>query len=226
MKKYGFKIISLIMFLVAMGLLTCLAIPLIKTYKDPVQFQAMIEGFGAWGVVIMLFIQIAQIIVALIPGEVVEFVAGTLYGCLGGWLFCTIGILIGQTIIFLLVRFLGKDFVEQVAGSEKLKKFTFLQDEKKLKRLIFILFFIPGTPKDLLTYIVPLTRISLREFLILTLIARIPSVISSTYAGAVFADRKFEILVLVYLIVGALSLLGVLIYNKWEKRKTSSHKKR
>ena len=221
MKKYGFKIISLIMFLVAMGLLTCLAIPLIQTYKDPAQFQAMIEGFGMWGIVIMLFIQVAQIIVALIPGEVVEFVAGTMYGWFGGWLFCTIGIAIGQTIIFQLVRVLGKGFVEEVAGSEKLKKFKFLQDEKKLKRLIFFLFFIPGTPKDLITYIVPLTKIRLREFIILTLIARIPSVISSTYAGDVFADRKFEVLILVYLIVGILSLLGLLIYRKWENRKTS-----
>ncbi len=221
MKKYGFKIISLIVFFVAMALLTGLAIPLIQTYKDPAQFQAMIEGFGMWGIVIMLFIQVAQIIVALIPGEVVEFVAGTLYGWFGGWLFCTIGIAIGQTIIFQLVRILGKGFVEEVAGSEKLKKFKFLQDEKKLKRLIFLLFFIPGTPKDLITYIVPLTKIKLREFIILTLIARIPSVISSTYAGAVFADRKFEVLILVYLIVGILSLLGLLIYRKWENRKTS-----
>lgn len=220
MKKSRFKLISLIVFVLAMLLLTGIAIPIIRTYQDPDEFKAFIDGFGMWSMAVMLFVQVAQIVFALIPGEVVEFVAGTLYGCIGGWIFCSVGIFIGEVIIFQTVRFLGKDFAREVAGSEKLKKYKFLQDEKKLNRMIFILFFIPGTPKDLLTYIVPLTKIKLREFLTITIVARIPSVISSTYAGAVFYDRDFLKLAVVYIIVGGISLLGLLAYRKWERRKT------
>lgn len=219
MKKNRFKIISIIVFLVAMVLLTIVAIPLIKTHKNPAEFQAFVEGYGRWSMFIMLFLQIAQVIVAFIPGEAVEFVAGTLYGWFGGWAFCSVGILIGQALIFQLVRVLGKDFAEKVAGSDKIKRFKFLENERKLKTIIFILFFIPGTPKDLLTYVAPLTKISLRDFLIITTVARIPSVISSTYAGSAFSDRNYLLLAAVYAVVGIVSLAGALIYHKWEEKK-------
>ena len=226
MKKNTFKIFSVIVFLVAMVMLALVTIPIITTYNDPDKFATYIRDFGPWSLVMMFFVQVAQIIVALIPGEVVEFVAGTLYGWLGGWIFCSVGIVVGQAIIFKAVKFFGRDFVEKVAGSEKINKYKFLQDETKLKRIIFVLFFIPGTPKDLLTYVVPLTKISLKEFLIITFFARIPSVISSTYAGDAFANQDFVMLAIVYGVVAAVSIGGVAVYQLWEKRREKKNTKK
>ena len=213
MKKNIFKIVSIILFIAAIVILATITIPLIKMYNNPEKLKAYIESLGAWGLLMMFFVQISQIVVALIPGEVVEFVAGALYGWFWGLIFCTVGIIVGQLIIFQIVRILGKGFVEKVAGSKLMQKYAFLHDEKKLKTIIFFLFFIPGTPKDMLTYIVPLTKVKLRDFLILTAIARIPSVLSSTFAGAAFTQNNLLVLIITYAVILVFTVIGFLIYK-------------
>ncbi len=220
MKKNTFKTITFIVYVIAIIIMAIIVIPLIKNYKNPQDFKAFINSMGPWGFVMMLFVQVAQIIVALIPGELVEFVAGTIYGWFGGMIFCLIGIALGQFIIFKAVKLFGKDFVDKAAGSNTLNKFKFLQDEKRLKTVIFLLFFIPGTPKDLITYAVPFTKISLRDFLIITILARIPSVVSSTYAGDAYAAKDFWTLAIVYGIIIVFSLTGVILYRRWENKQS------
>ncbi len=218
MKKNSYKIFSVVLFFVAMILLTVIAIPLIQSLGNPKEFKAFIDSCGPWGFGMMLFIQVSQIVVALIPGELVEFVAGTVYGWLGGLLFCLFGVAVGQTIIFWLVKFLGKDFAEGVAGSKAVSKFKFLQDEKKLRTILFFLFFIPGTPKDLLTYLVPLTKIKCADFLVITLFARIPSIVSSTYAGDAFSNKDFLTLAVTYGAIILFSVAGVICYRIWDEK--------
>lgn len=218
MKKKALKLISLIIYIIAMIILTLVAIPFMKSLREPEKFQAFINGFGAWSFLIMLFMQIAQVIVALIPGEVVEFLVGTLYGWFGGLIFCLFGVAVGQALIFSAVRFFGKNFVENIAGSKAMGKLKFLKNEKKLKIIIFLLFFIPGTPKDLLTYVVPLTSISLRDFLIITLFARIPSIVSSTFAGSAFVNNDFKTTLITYAIILIISVIGMIAYNRFESK--------
>ncbi len=219
MTRKGFKIFSLIIFILAMAGLTVLAIPLIQSYNNPEAFEAFIQSYGTAGIFVMMLIQIAQIIVAIIPGELVEFVAGSLYGWLWGLVFCCVGIVIGQIIIFKLVRRFGKNLAEKIAGKASLSRFKFLNNEKKLKTVIFILFFIPGTPKDLITYVVPLTKIRLQDFLAISLVARIPSIISSTFAGDAFVEQNFLLVILVYGLILFGTLLGVLFYRGWIAKK-------
>lgn len=218
MNKKAVRIISLIIFAVAMTALTFIAINFIKSIKDPAEFKARIESYGSLSYALMMFIQISQVIVALIPGEFIEFLAGTLYGWLGGLIFCLAGVAIGQAAIFKAVRFFGKDFVENAAGSKAMGKFKFLKDEKKLKRIIFLLFLIPGTPKDLLTYAVPLTKISLKNFLLITLFARIPSVVSSTYAGSKYGNSEYQAMVIAYGIILIITLIGMGFYRIYETK--------
>ena len=213
-----FKISTFVLFLIALGLMAVITVPLIRNYNNPAQFKEFIDSYGKWGLPVMMFVQLAQIVVALIPGEIIEFVSGALYGWLWGAVFCLVGVAVGQTIIFISVRFFGKNFVEKFAGNETMTKFKFLQDEKKLKTVIFLLFFIPGTPKDALTYVVPLTKISLKDFLWLTLVARIPSIISSTFAGAAFSEHNYFVLITAYSVILAFSGLGILFYRIWSKK--------
>ena len=201
-----------------MTALTFIAINFIKSIKDPAEFKARIESYGSLSYALMMFIQISQIIVALIPGEFIEFLAGTLYGWLGGLIFCLAGVAIGQAAIFKAVRFFGKDFVENAAGSKAMEKFSFLKDEKKLKRIVFLLFLIPGTPKDLLTYAVPLTKISLRDFLAITLFARIPSIVSSTYAGSKYGNSEYKAMIIAYSVILVITLAGIIFYRIYEKK--------
>lgn len=218
MKKNSFKIISWILYIISMVLLTVICVPLVKSFNNPDEFKNYIDGFGHFGFIIMMFIQISQVIVAFIPGELVEFVAGTIYGWFGGLIFCLVGIAIGQCIIFIMVRFLGSNLVEKVAGSKFMTKFRFLREEKRLKTVLFILYFIPGTPKDLLTYLVPLTKIGLKDFIIISAIARIPSIVSSTFGGDAFSERNYLSLAIVYIIISIISIGGALLYRYFDNK--------
>lgn len=216
--KKTYKYVSLIIFFLSMIILTVIAIPFIQSFKEPEEFKKFIDGFGVWGIFMMLFIQIAQIVVALIPGELIEFVSGSMYGWWGGLLLCLVGVAIGQTIIFKMVKIFGREFVEAASGSNTMNKLKFLKDEKKLRRIIFLLFFIPGTPKDLITYVVPFTSVKLRDFILISLFARIPSIVSSTYAGGAYVESKFSTMLITYFIIGAVSLIGILFYKLYEKK--------
>ena len=85
--------------------------------------------------------------------------------------------------------------------------------------LVFALFFIPGTPKDLLTYFVGLTDMKLGTFLLISLVGRLPSVLSSTVGGHLLGDENYMGAIWLYAITGAVSLAGLLTYNAIIKRK-------
>ena len=224
MKKETYKKLSIIVFIVGIAVLSAIVIPLMFAYNDPKLFNSFIKNFGIWGIAVMFFIQVAQVIVALIPGELVEFVAGTLYGWFGGLVFCLAGIAAGQYIIFNAVKKYGAEFVESFSGSKAMEKFKFLKNEKKLKTVVFVLFFIPGTPKDLITYMVPFTKMSLKDFMVISLLARIPSTVSSTFAGGAFAEKDFVKLAIAYAVIAAISIAGVIVYRKWEDKRAEKLK--
>jgi len=127
------------------------------------EFQTRIDSFGAWGWLVALGIQVLQVIVALIPGEVVEVGCGMAFGTWGGLLICLAGSAIGSALIFLLVRKFGVKLVEVFVSREKINSLKFLSNERKLKSIIFLVFFTIGTPKDLLTYFAGLTNIKFYE---------------------------------------------------------------
>lgn len=184
--------------------------------------DAILE-YRPFDMLILLAIQIVQVVIAIIPGGPIEVVAGLIYGTFGGAALVLAGTILGSMSVFSLVRFFGHKLVERVFASEKLSKFKFLSDTKRLEIIIFILFFIPGLPKDMLTYIAPLTKIKQRDFLIITTIARIPAVVSSTYIGSALDDGKFLNSVIMLTVIGVLGILGILLHNKWldKKGKTS-----
>lgn len=189
-------------------------------------FQSRIDSFGAWGWLVALGIQVLQVIVALIPGEVVEVGCGMAFGTWGGLLICLAGSAIGSAIIFLLVRKFGVKLVEVFVSREKINSLKFLSNERKLKSVIFLVFFTIGTPKDLLTYFVGLTNIKLHEFLIISTIARIPSVVSSILVGDKLSEGNFVTSILIFGASAVLGLMGVVAYNKFvDKRQMHKDKK-
>lgn len=189
-------------------------------------FQEKIDSFGAWGWLVALGIQVLQVIVALIPGEVVEVGCGLAFGTWGGLLICLLGSALGSTVIFLLVRKFGVRLVEVFVSREKINSLKFLNNERKLRSVIFLVFFTIGTPKDLLTYFVGLTNIKLHEFLIISTVARIPSVISSILVGDTLSKGNFITSVLIFGASAVLGLMGVVAYNKFvDKRQVYKEKK-
>ena len=159
-------------------------------------------------------IQCLQVVIALIPGEVIEVGAGYAFGPVEGTLLCMAGVAIASTLIFLLTRKVGVRLVEAFISREKIDDLKFINSEAKLKRLIFILYFVPGTPKDLFTYFVGLTRIQWHEFLVISLIARIPSVVSSTIGGSIINSQDYLPAIILFAVTGLVSLGGMLLYSR------------
>lgn len=181
-----------------------------------------IRSFGAVSWLVFLGLQFLQVFIALIPGELLESAAGFVFGPFIGTLLCYTGITLASILVFQLTRRLGVKLVEIFISREKINQLRFLNTEKKRNFLIFLLFFIPGTPKDLLTYFVGLTKIRLSTFLLISLIARIPSVISSTFGGHLLGEGKYMSAVILYAATAVISLLGMVGYHNWMKKKANS----
>ena len=215
-----FSILSLIAFIIVSVLLTLLFTKILSPYLSSADdLRKFLDTFGWKGRFILLGLQCLQVVVAFIPGEIIELGAGYAYGTLQGLFICLVGVAASSSIVFLLVKKIGTPMVETFISREKMNQLTFLKDENKLKRLTFWLFFIPGTPKDVLTYFVGLTDMSLMQFLSITLIARIPSIISSTVCGQMLGDKDYVTAGIVFAVTGIISILGYYLYNKFVNSK-------
>ncbi len=193
--------------------------PMIEFVSQPERFRAWVDSHGLWGRIAFVGMMALQIIVAFIPGEPLEIGAGYAFGVAEGTLLCLLGALLGGTVVFLLVKKWGRPFVTLFLSEEKLDSLKFLQDEKRLNLIAYLLFLIPGTPKDVMTYLVGLTPMKLPFWIFLTFTARFPSVITSTVGGDALGTQNYSFAIVVFLGTALLSGLGLLGYRAILRRK-------
>ena len=185
-----------------------------------------LENFGLLRYLILFLIQLVQVVIASIPGEFVELLAGFALGTLGGTVLCIVGSAVGTALIYYGVHRFGKKFIAFFTGKKFYDRMKFLQDPVRRDMFLFVLFFIPGTPKDLLLYFTPLTNISLSRLLVIVSIARIPSIVSSCYVGAHVSRGMFGHSILVFAIIGMVGLAGILINDMFLQYKEKRSKSR
>ena len=218
------RVVSLFSIFIFIGLFIFLFFavgkPLIQFVEEPEQFRTWLDSYGIWGRVIFVGMTLLQILIGIIPGEPLEIGAGYAFGVWEGFLLCEIGILIGSALIWCFSHYLGIKAVEAFYPREKLNELKFLKDSQKLNITTFILFFIPGTPKDMLTYVLGLTPMKLSTCLFITTVARIPSVITSVIGGSALGEQNYLTAVIVFVVTGLISLGGILYYKKKFGKKT------
>lgn len=193
--------------------------PLLEMLGDPDEFRSWVDSHSMFGRLIFIGMVILQVIVAVIPGEPMEIGAGYAFGAVEGTILCLVGTAIGSSLVFLFTKKLGIRMVEAFISREKLQSLKFLQNAERLNLVIFLAFLIPGTPKDVLTYFAGLTPIRLRTFLLLTSLARIPSVVSSTLGGNALGTENYGMAVVVFLVTAVISAVGALIYKQHTQKK-------
>ncbi len=191
--------------------------PMIQFVSQPDQFRDWVDTHGVWGRLAFLGMMVFQVIIAIVPGEPLEIGAGYAFGVIEGTVLCLLGTLIGGVVIFLFVKKFGMRFVTLFVSEEKIHSLKFLQNTRRLHLVAFILFFIPGTPKDVLTYIVGLTPMKLPAWIFITTVARIPSVVTSTIGGNALGTQEYLFAVIVFVATAVISGLGVLAYQKITK---------
>lgn len=197
--------------------LSLISLPYINLLSEPETqqtFKAWVTSFGIGGWLLVLCIQIIQIVIAFIPGEPVEILAGLLYGGFGGLFLCLLGCVIASSAIFMLSKRFGAPLVSKLFGKSKLDEFAFLKDAKKLETIVFILFLIPGTPKDMLTYVVGTSPMKLTQFLTISTFARIPSIISSTFIGSTIRQGEWATAILIFALTAILGVVGIKYQEK------------
>ncbi len=193
--------------------------PLIRSLDDPAVFREWVDARGAWGRVLFVGMIVLQVVVAFIPAEPLEIAAGYAFGAFWGTLLVWIGLVLGSTIVFLFVRKIGIKAVEVFFPREKINSLKYLKDEKTLNVTAFFLFLIPGTPKDLLTYFAGLTKIKLVPWVVLTSIARIPSIVTSTISGNALGTQRYIFALIVFAATALISGIGMLLYHASQKKR-------
>ena len=187
--------------------------PLIQFVQEPERFRAWVDEQGILAPIAFLGMLVLQIVVAVIPGEPLEIAAGYAFGAVEGTLLCLFGAFLGRVAVFLLVRKLGARAVDVFFPLDKLNELKFLQNKRRLTLWVFLLFFLPGTPKDVLCYVVGLTDLPLRSWLIISAIAPLPSIVTSTIGGDALGMGDYGFALLVFVITVVISGLGLLAYH-------------
>lgn len=220
-KTNRIKIIAVILFLAVTAAITVLAVPYCKLIATPDGLTAAKEKLlekGIWGPVVFLLLTVVQVIIAFIPGGPVEILGGVLFGPLAGTVICMIGFFAGTISVYALVRKFGKPLVNAFVSDEHLGRFAFLKKEEKLELITFIMFLIPGVPKDALTYFIPLTNINGKRFCILATLARLPATVSSVMIGASLESKNITVGVVAFIITAVLGIVGILYNNRKSKK--------
>lgn len=217
-KRYAATVISIISAVICV--LAVIGAILLKDYfsaENLDKLQAFVAEHWIAGTLIFMGVCVLQVVIAFIPGEAVEIAAGVIFGSWWGTVVCLVGITLGSCVVILLVRKFGRKFVESLYPREKIDSLPILNNPKKRNITIFFLFLIPGTPKDLITYIIGLTEISIPMYILLTTVARIPSILMSTFGGDAFGDGKILKAIIVFAITAAISGAGYLLYLAIQK---------
>lgn len=220
-KKYEMEIlsISLIIIIIFIAVLMCVElIPLMKHIvahsTDEKAVISEIYNYGIRGVIILIALQTLQIITAIFPSAAIQILAGLTYGIFYGLLICITGYILGNAIIFILVRQIDKIFAPIVLKHKKNRRkskwdFSFLREANNATRIAFLLFLIPGIPNGILPYIFAKTKISLSRYLLTILIAATPGILLCSLLGDSISDGDIFTSVLVS---GILILITLVVF--------------
>lgn len=187
--------------------------------SDPHIFREWISSFGIWGKAVFIGLAALQVVLAVIPGGPVQIASGYTFGIIEGSVLCVIGIQLGSAVAFLLARHLGVKVIELFFSKEKIESLSFLKDSKKLDLIVFICFLIPGAPKDLLTYVCGITKIGWSKFMILTTVARIPSIVVSVISGNALIEENYLSAIIIIASLVICSGIGFFAYHKMTAQK-------
>jgi len=166
---------------------------IVKIYDllhDRQQLKGFIRSFGPYSPLAYILLQILQVVIAPIPGGAVEFLGGYLFGVKAGFVYSMIGLILGSWFAFSLARIFEKIAVEKFVSEQTRKKFDYLVEHEGAI-LSFILFLLPGFPKDALCYILGLTPMHLGIFLIISTIGRIPGTLMAILQGAKAFEHEY-----------------------------------
>ena len=214
-KKILPPLLLLTAFMVGLGLLLY-ATGLLDLFLDRERLLEFIDHHLTYAAFIFIGLQALQVVAAPIPGEATSFAGGLLFGPFWGVVFSTIGLTLGSWVAFLLARWMGRPLVEALVRAETVRRYDYVMKHKGLF-LAFLMFLIPGFPKDILCYILGLGHMRLRDFLAVSVSGRLLGTILLTLGGTYIRDERW---VALYVVIGvglAITLLAMIYRRRLER---------
>ncbi len=186
---------------------------LIGQLSDYDELVETMRASGIRGPLICIAVQIGQVIVFPIPGEVTQIASGYVFGAWAGFLYSWIGIMLGSALACTFARLLGRPVVEKIIGAKRLEKMDQALDTGKGRSALFLLFLLPGMPKDSLSYGVGLTDFRFGEFIVLSGLGRAPALLVSTMIGSQVQARDYTSIAITVVVAG-LAIGAAYLYEK------------
>lgn len=156
--------------------------PITQLLSNRDELVRIMNNLGPWAPLFYILIQVVQVVVAPIPGQIVGGVGGFLFGH-WGILWTTIGSIIGFWVVFCIARKFGRPLIEKIFKKPAVDKFDFIINAKGAALIIFAIFLLPGFPDDLVCYVAGLTKLSMRKLLLISILGRFPTIVLTNYIG-------------------------------------------
>lgn len=183
-------------------------------FRSSESIRAWVSARGAMAPIAFMGLQILQVVVFVIPGEIVQVAGGFAFGLWGGALWSILGILAGSLVNFGVGRVLGRPFVESVFGAERIHWVDSATAGGKAAAGFLLLFAIPGMPKDILAYAAGASSLPFAVFMAVSTLGRLPGILGSAYMGSAVYDKEFGLAVTIIAVTIALFALGILFRDR------------
>lgn len=187
---------------------------LIENFSNLKNVEAFFDDYKAESVYVYIGTQILQIVICIIPGQWLQFAAGYMYGFWLGYLFSLIGAFAGSVLTYYIAKVLGHDAMHLIFGEEKIRKMLKTLNSKKAVVLVFIIFLIPGVPKDLCNYVAGLSEMKLKPFLVVSLIGRTPGMMGSLLIGRQIGTGGYVSAAVIAAVAVVMFVLGIIFRKK------------
>lgn len=179
-------------------------------FKDPNKLKNIIMSYGQYSILVFFLLQVMQVVAFFIPGEIVQIAGGYIYGTFGGSVLSILGITTGSIIVYSISRFYGKPLITKIISKKDLKFFDKVLKTGSINFVVFLLYLIPGIPKDVLAYICGISSISFQDFIIYSTLGRLPGIIVSAYFGSKIYTGNKQILIIIGILMTLFFIVGVL----------------
>jgi uncharacterized membrane protein YdjX (TVP38/TMEM64 family) len=178
---------------------------LVRLYQDKHFLKETVRSWGWMAPLVFIAIQALQVIISPIPGEITGPVGGALFGTLWGVIYSTLGLTAGTLICFALGRLWGEPLIRPWLSEHHWEKMNFVI-EAEGAILCFILYLIPGFPKDIISYLFGMSPMPFWVFAVVSTVGRLPGTWISSYFGAHVGDRQYIYAMVFIAIIAALCL--------------------
>jgi uncharacterized membrane protein YdjX (TVP38/TMEM64 family) len=215
------KLLSLIVFPLLIGATLVVVIifraEIWQIFSSSENIRKAVEGWGIAAPLAFIALQVIQVVIFIIPGEVPQIAGGYLFGMWWGTLYSVIGILLGSSFNFLLARIFGVPFVSALFKAERLKKFDAISRSPRAQIAFFLLFVIPGLPKDVLCYVAGLSPMRYPVFVFVSMVGRLPGIVGSAGMSGAAAANKWVIAAIILGVASLLFVLGVIFRERLQR---------